>query len=120
MPLEDIEKVMSAAVKETVNKSKISVLPGFSFNQDVAQEGRCPLPPVFMTCEDIEQSLLAETAGSDLLLGLQVSPSIGSSAVDVTSVSHHLLSLQQKQTCRSKPLSNGGSETQGRRKRNSK
>jgi hypothetical protein len=39
MPLEDIEKVMSAAVKETVNKSKISVLPGFSFNQDVKQEG---------------------------------------------------------------------------------
>jgi hypothetical protein len=58
MPLEDIEKVMSAAVKEeTVNKIKISVLPGFSFSQDVAQEGRCPLPPVFMTCEDIEQSL---------------------------------------------------------------
>ncbi|CAM6069387.1 unnamed protein product [Sphagnum tenellum] len=98
---------MSAAVKETVNKSKISGLPGFSFNQDVAQEGRCPLPPVFMSCEDIEQSLLAETAGSDLLLGLQASPSTGSSAVDVTSVSHHLLPLRQKQTSRSKTLSNG-------------
>jgi hypothetical protein len=105
--LEDIEKVMAAAAKESVSNSKGSNLPQFPINQDALQERRPPLPPIFMTCEDIEQSLLAEAASSDEPLGLQAFPSMGSSSVDATSASHHLLSLLQKQPSKFETFSNG-------------
>jgi hypothetical protein len=105
--LEDIEKMMAAAAKEPVSSSKDSVIPAVPFNQDSPQVGQSLLPPVFMTCEDIEQSLLAEAAGNDELLGFQDFPSMMSSVVD-TSASQHLLSLLQKQPSRSETLCSGG------------
>jgi hypothetical protein len=105
--LEDIEKMMAAAAKEPVSSSKGSVIPAVPFNQDSPQVGQSLLPPVFMTCEDIEQSLLAEAAGNDELLGFQDFPSMMSTVVD-TSASQHLLSLLQKQPSRSETLCSGG------------
>ena len=98
--LEDIEKGLTA-VGEIPNTNKHSVPKNGFIRNSIAHNKRpSTSPPVFMTCEDIEQALLAEATGSDSQRGnsraLPLVAAVENPPKDAASASQHLLALLLK------------------------
>ncbi|KAG0557715.1 hypothetical protein KC19_11G151900 [Ceratodon purpureus] len=98
--LEDIEKGLTAAGEVPNTNNHSAPKNGFTGNSIAHNKRPSPSPPVFMTCEDIEQALLAEAAGSDSQRGNSRAPSLvvveENPPKDAASASQHLLALLLK------------------------
>lgn len=111
--LEDIEKGMTTFAEETKTSKRTDLPDGFPSKSNLAQERPRALPPVFMTCEDIEQTLLAEAVGSDSYSVLPVVSVVETPPTDATSASQHLLALlQRRPSVPETGLSNGATEVE--------
>lgn len=97
--LEDIEKSLTGMGEVPTTNKNIVPKNGFTGNSIAHNKPPSASPPVFMTCEDIEQALLAEAAGSDSQLGSSRAPPIVAVVEppkDAASASQHLLALLLK------------------------
>jgi hypothetical protein len=99
--LEDIEKGFTTVGEAPNSKNNHSVPKNGFIGNSIAHNKRpSTSPPVFMTCEDIEQALLAEAAGSDSLHGNSRTPPLvaveENPPKDAASASQHLLALLLK------------------------
>ncbi|XP_024356364.1 uncharacterized protein [Physcomitrium patens] len=94
--LEGIEKGLANMVK-VPNPNNHTVTNNSFTENSIAQHKQVPnTPPVFMTCEDIEQALLAEAAGSGPQLETNTPLSLAEEETppkSAASASQHLLSL---------------------------
>ncbi|XP_024402049.1 uncharacterized protein [Physcomitrium patens] len=98
--VEDIEKVF-AAMGEVPTTSNLAKYKNDSTGKSITPNKQPPAaPPVFMTCEDIEQALLAEAAEADTKAVSSRAPPLVPVVVappnDAENASQHLLSLLKR------------------------
>lgn len=97
--LEDIEKGLIVDEEIGNTNDHRSTHIGFPGHRNAGQGQPSLFPPVFMTCEDIEQAMLAEAAGSDICNvagGAKPVEVLEPPPKDASSASEHLLALLQK------------------------
>lgn len=97
--LEDIEKgfIVNEEIGNTSDHRSTHI--GYLGHTNAGQGQPSLSPPVFMTCEDIEQAMLAEAAGSDncnVSSGAKPVEVLEPPPKDASSASEHLLALLQK------------------------
>lgn len=98
--LEDIEKGLTTVGEVPITNNNGVPKNGLTGNAIAHKKRPSASPPVFMTCEDIEQALLAEAAGSGSQRGNSRAPPlvavVEKPPKDAASASQHLLALLLK------------------------